>query len=143
VPHGKQNGVSPSPESRVTISPFVSISSEPITSSELAEERPSENGGRSGKRRGWGEQPVQTELLPGQTYRGPPNLDPSAVSCAQRLPLTSRRCTPTLTVKDGKAPIEGGKCGVPGCVALESVLTGQVDHDDYKIGEMRGGGGGG
>lgn len=77
VPHSKQNGVSPTPESCVSISPFASMSSEPITSSEsLKDGGPSENG-VGVPTLGWHTFP-QTELLPGQTYRGPPNLDANA-----------------------------------------------------------------
>ena len=78
VPNGMQNGVSP--VSRTSTSPFASTSGDNFASGEQREERPPENGGDGVVPANGVDQDVQTALLPGQKYKGPPNLDPATVS---------------------------------------------------------------
>ncbi len=88
--HGEQNGVTPSPGSRASVSPFASVSSEPPSSKDLGENRASQSGEGGPPASGWGTI-LQSELLAGQSssYQGPPNLDPAAVSNQQGLVLCS------------------------------------------------------
>lgn len=73
-----QNGVSPM--IRASTSPFASTSGEHFASGEQRGERPPENGVAGVIPVDGVDQDVQTALLPGQKYKGPPNLDPATVS---------------------------------------------------------------